>query len=251
MEPRIFCLCPTYCRPEVLATSVFLFEKQTYNNKVLYILDDAGEFVHCRGKDWILISFDKRFPSLPSKYNYLFNMLKEEMKDDDIVAVWEDDDLYLPRYLEAVEIALRGQEKACKHFTLYSWYQDKLLKENGLGNTFHSCIALKAGLLKEMGGWIETDIAAFDVKFLEAITHLTNLADSSKPCGIQFVYRFSGLKYHGSCFMRHPFDTFWYERVGQVIKPQHKNLHLKPHLDPLAKSILTSLGYGPEILERT
>ena len=68
-------LCPTFRHPQLLATSLALWEMQDYpaDKRQLLILDDGGTFFdHCDPtSNWTLIAKRIRFPSLPAKYNAL------------------------------------------------------------------------------------------------------------------------------------------------------------------------------------
>ena len=40
---KLTCVCPTYRRPRLLANAIACFVAQTYPNRELIVLDDAGE----------------------------------------------------------------------------------------------------------------------------------------------------------------------------------------------------------------
>ena len=67
----VSCLCPTYRRPKLLKNSIACFEAQDYpaDRRELIILDDAGELQNQTGAGWQIISIQRRFRSLPEKFN--------------------------------------------------------------------------------------------------------------------------------------------------------------------------------------
>ncbi len=104
---KIAAVCVTYNRPELLGRMIRCFELQDYPDRELVVLDDAGQYGNHEGDRWRLISIRSRFSSLGAKRNAAANLLDDDV---DAVAVWDDDDLYLPRALSASVAALsRGK----------------------------------------------------------------------------------------------------------------------------------------------
>ena len=71
----------------------------------LVILDDAGQYENQSGPRWRLISTTKRFPTLGEKRNAAAALVGDGV---DALAVWDDDDFYLPWALSASAAALAG-----------------------------------------------------------------------------------------------------------------------------------------------
>jgi len=102
-EPMITCICSSYNRPRLLGQSIAMFLAQDYVNKQLVVLEDSGVFgdkVIEEGQ-WKIVSTTKRFPSVAHKRNWLV-----QNHCDDFIAVWDDDDWYLPWHLSAASKAL-------------------------------------------------------------------------------------------------------------------------------------------------
>jgi len=97
----IAALCPTYRRPQLLGQLIKLFQMQTCMDSELIILDDAGQYGNVAGDRWRIISMSDRFPSVEAKRNYLIRNTSAEM-----IAMWDDDDIYLPWALDACAYAL-------------------------------------------------------------------------------------------------------------------------------------------------
>jgi glycosyltransferase involved in cell wall biosynthesis len=101
---KITCLCPTYNRPAELAESIACFERQSWPDRELIILDDAGQYDCQAGDRWRLVSVPKRYPALGGKRNACAALASS---DAEIFAVWDDDDIYAPWHLEALACAFR------------------------------------------------------------------------------------------------------------------------------------------------
>ncbi len=103
MSLKITAVCCTYNRPQFLPYALWMFQQQTYPNKELVILDDAGQYDDQQGENWRLTSHKTRFRSLGEKRNVAIGSTSP---DTDAVAVWDDDDLYYPWALAAHAQAL-------------------------------------------------------------------------------------------------------------------------------------------------
>ena len=71
--PMVSCLCPTYRRPKLLENSIACFLAQDYpaDRRELIVLDDAGELQNQTGDGWQVSSIQRRFRSLPEKFDDL------------------------------------------------------------------------------------------------------------------------------------------------------------------------------------
>jgi len=97
MQPSISCICPTFNRVESLEECIESFLRQEYNGKKeLIIINDFYKhklvFNH---PEVVIINQDMVAESLGGKIN---DAIKKYAKYD-LIAVWEDDDIYLPRNL--------------------------------------------------------------------------------------------------------------------------------------------------------
>ncbi|MHC4718055.1 MAG: glycosyltransferase family 2 protein [Planctomycetota bacterium] len=98
---KITAVCVTYKRPYSLARLIGCFEAQDYPDRELVILDDAGQYDDQEGPGWRLRSMPQRYATLGAKRNAAL-----AMTHGDAVAVWDDDDCYLPWALSACAAAL-------------------------------------------------------------------------------------------------------------------------------------------------
>ena len=102
---KIAAVCCTYLRPKHLGWLIKCFLEQDYADRELVILDDADQYDNQRGDGWELVSVRRRFRSLGEKRNAAIAMTSS---DADALAVWDDDDLYLPWALSASVAALEA-----------------------------------------------------------------------------------------------------------------------------------------------
>lgn len=98
---KIAALCPTYNRPRLLGQMIKMFELQDYPNRELIVLDDANQYGNREGDRWRIISVAERYRSVEAKRNAM-----AQLTDADFLAVWDDDDIYLPWALSACVHAL-------------------------------------------------------------------------------------------------------------------------------------------------
>lgn len=99
--------CPTFNRPELLGRMIRCFERQSYANRYLVILDDLGQYDNQRGDKWELVSVPRRFGSLGEKNNAVAALAP---RGTFALLKMDDDDFYYPWHFEAHAEALsRGQ----------------------------------------------------------------------------------------------------------------------------------------------
>lgn len=94
--PHITCLTITFNRPKLLANLIECFNRQAYpiSKRELIILDDLGQYpTQPEGEGWKIISVPNRFESLSAKRNALAAMTGNHT---DAIAIWDDDDTFLP-----------------------------------------------------------------------------------------------------------------------------------------------------------
>ncbi len=91
-NPLISCVMPTFGRPDYVCESLNMFLEQDYENKELIILNDcegqefAGDFPNVT-----IVNEHKRWGTLGEKRNAAIRHAR-----GDYIAVWDDDDVYLP-----------------------------------------------------------------------------------------------------------------------------------------------------------
>jgi hypothetical protein len=219
---RILCLCPTYGRPRLVANALACFLAQDYptDKRKLLILDDLGQLPSEDGKDWELISTRERFPSLPAKYNAM--LVAEGFPDSfpwDAVAVWDDDDIYLPWHLPSAAAALgTGSVRSCKPSQIWSLHRPFGAEgpgpwlEPGAGR-FHCSLVIASWTLRELGGWIQTRRADFDQQQIKATAPAVDMLPHCPERCPGFVYRWASTNAaHCSALMRSPDNEDWYDR---------------------------------------
>ena len=223
--PLIVCLCPTYKRPKMLASMVKCFESQTYENRFLIISDDAGTYIPQEGDygRWLLHTTENRFPDLSTKYNALFANIPYSLVDDwantslydcfredrqMIISVWEDDDIYLPNYLERIANVWEDHSKfpyqfiTFSHvFSNYSCPKDgtKLIKESAEGR-FHASWAYTSALFKRVRGYKKQGELIFDQDLRHRCLSVPNVVSNTIRCPRtpSYVYRWGSGSYNGS-----------------------------------------------------
>ncbi len=147
---KIAAVCCTYLRPEALGQMVRCFERQDYPDRELIILDDAGQYEHPpHGDRWRLHSTRTRFATLGQKRNAAAGLISE---DTDAIAVWDDDDLYLPWALRASVAALKTADWSRPSVVLHP-HADGRLRQHETGGLFHGGWAYRTAAFDRTGGY--------------------------------------------------------------------------------------------------
>jgi hypothetical protein len=126
---KIAAVCVTYLRPRQLGHLLRCFELQDHPAELreLVILDDAGQYLQAApsvlmladsGPGWRLYSTAKRFPTLGEKRNAAARLVSDDVEG---IAVWDDDDLYLPWALSASAAALKLAPWSLPSLVLHPW----------------------------------------------------------------------------------------------------------------------------------
>ncbi len=150
---KIAAVCCTYLRPEHLGWLVKCFLEQDYPNRELVILDDAGQYDDQRGDRWRLISRDRRFPTLGAKRNAAVALASP---DAEALAVWDDDDIYLPWALSACVGALKVAPWSRPSLVLHERADGKL-RQHRTGGLFHGGWAYTREAFQQAGGYPAMD----------------------------------------------------------------------------------------------
>ena len=105
MTPLASCLMPTFNRRPFVARAITLFQRQTYPNSELVILDDGDDAIGDLVPDDPAIRYIRapRFASLGAKRNAACEAAK-----GDILLHWDDDDWYSPHRVAIQVEALRA-----------------------------------------------------------------------------------------------------------------------------------------------
>ncbi|MBN2476894.1 MAG: glycosyltransferase family 2 protein [Pirellulales bacterium] len=146
---KIAAVCCTYLRPVELGRMIRCFELQDHAARELIVLDDAGQYDNQRGDRWRLISTGRRFPSLGEKRNAAVALVADDVE---ALAVWDDDDLYLPWALSASAAALRIAPWSRPSLVLRP-QRDGSLRQHATGGLFHGGWAYRREALRQVGGY--------------------------------------------------------------------------------------------------
>lgn len=240
--PFIACLCPTFRRPSSLvANAVACFLNQTYpaERRKLVVLDDSDELESVSGENWSIFSVKERYESLPDKYHALVEMAGEA----DAYCIWEDDECFLPKHLEAHSLALDSKMWSHPKFIHVIFGKHSV---EPAGRRFHSSLAFTREAYKVTGGWPRTKRPDFDLQFLQ------NLRDSFGPpgnpsefFGPTYAFRWPTGSYHGQEFMNGQNEDWW-DLVEQKAEGQGKGRVIVPELDENTKSLYERFGEGTQ-----
>lgn len=107
---RLVAICPTFRRPKLIPNVLAMFKSQmsVYGWKYhLVIVDDGQTFESQSGRvggyTWELLTLPRRCESLGDKFAATVEHAADRMQAGrgDAIALFEDDDVYLPQYLRA------------------------------------------------------------------------------------------------------------------------------------------------------
>lgn len=178
--PLISCVMPTYGRPGYLPESVAFFLSQDYPNKELLILNDCpGQEFRCDSPGVRVVNRDPRFPSLGVKRNEAVALAR-----GDWIAVWDDDDVYLPWHLS---YAMRriAESKTLFHRADRFWtYNGQAFLERSRHSTgwgTHALTVFHRSLWARAGGYAAKNLGE-DTAMFEQIHGLLNQAFLADPC---------------------------------------------------------------------
>ena len=257
MTPFIACLCPTYNRPKHLlpnAAACFLTQAYPGNRRKLFILDDSNQWdrqqiTYSNGAEIEVRSFPERLPSLSAKYNLMAMQAIHE--GFDMLAIWEDDEIYLPDYLLSHALALEIMPDSIwsKPSSVYTAIPEVRI-EPATGR-FHASLLLRNRAYFKAGGWPDTNRADYDLQFIGNLQRRCGAPADPIRCQTafggkegmpQYIFRWgSSQAYHGQAFGKGPADETWYNRVPQP-DPKVKHGHLTPQFDEDTKEKIAGLG---------
>jgi hypothetical protein len=146
---KIAVVCVTYNRPHTLGQIIRCFERQDYIHKELVILDDAGQYAPTEGPGWRLVSMAERFTTLGEKRNAASRLVS---RDVEALAVWDDDDLYMPWALRASAAVLERAEWSRPSLVLHP-QPNGLLRQHRTEGLFHSGWAYRREVFERAGGY--------------------------------------------------------------------------------------------------
>ena len=179
MSGQLICaICPTFNRPELLGRAIQCFERQTYENRYLVIVDDLGQYPRTlKGDRWELVSINRRCLTLGEKNNICISLAP---RDTYGYAKWDDDDFYSPWHLEAIADALDNAHFVQPHVAIDYWHggwkQVETFGQGGL--TRHFCYHGQWGYTRHLigitGGYRPT-YAGDDQEFQRRVSTLYSI----------------------------------------------------------------------------
>lgn len=154
--PLISCVMPTYGRPLYVNEAVAMFLEQDYPAKELIILNDCpGQIFTCDLPEVHVINASERYPTLGEKRNACIDLARGE-----IIAVWDDDDVYLPWQLSLSQQEMRRFDtpfyRPAKFWTY--WGEDHLREDQmAPGWVSHPTTLFKKDLWEKVEGYPAMD----------------------------------------------------------------------------------------------
>jgi hypothetical protein len=288
---NILCLCPTYGRPlHLIRNSLACFVTQSYPNKHLLLFDDKGnlESFHNLNLQYSVISTRNRVNSLSNKYNvmmkamlnrydvqsqglesvngYDLDNLPDMYLSDiyginfrwDAIAIWDDDDLYLPHYLRNHVYNLKRQynfagdlcwSKPNKVWTTYGWNcfneeeqnKPKVTLVDAEGR-FHGSVAMTTNMFEEIHGYPDTKEIIYDQQVIgELSKYRPEVATAAGYWAYKYGYVY---RWHDSCATHLSTvkkDSDYDSYPG--IKTHFEKPLLTPNFDAFAYMVGDELGY--------
>lgn len=195
--PYVVGICPTKGRPKLIPNVLKMWESQDYSNKHLVIWDDQPNFPTCRGDSWEITAWQNGwFQHISMKYHEMMQYVLAVHRPD-IVAVFEDDDVYLSRHISlGVQSILQHGAIACRNRTVWTNHpggfgKARLFKANA---PYHGSWLFTAEGYRSCGGYSNTPEKAFDVGFCRRLDGSGQVSDlgSQYPT---YVYRFGTTGY--------------------------------------------------------
>jgi len=220
--PPISCVCPTYGRVHMVEESIKCFLKQDYKGKKQLVIFNNFPQQQLVFKHPEIKIVNSTARNLGNARN-----LSVEAADYDIIANWDDDDIYLPHSLS---IRMKFMKTEFSKFTVGFYYFDGNHYEVTT-NIFHGQAIFTKNLYNKISGYSETDVGE-DTDFEQKIPNdLKYVYESKRPYHrLHYVYRWSGSILHISTNSRKKMEMDVLEKIKKGIEPSGKIL-LKPKWD--------------------
>jgi hypothetical protein len=194
-----------------LEESLACFHSQIHKDAFLLIYDDLGAFPEQRHDNWALISTSTREPGIVEKYNRMLE-LAQQFGTFDAIALWDDDDIYLPNHLHYHAQVLKDYELSYPSH-VYSTYTGQRLIEPS-GGRFWASLAIRYDAFLRTGGFVVTRRADFDQQSLGRWLITCSQGDPVQIGDPTYVFRWCDTYcYHSQWKMRTPNDTNWYDNL--------------------------------------
>ncbi len=240
---KFLCLCAIYNHRQELTESLLqMWLDQTHKDSVLVFIDDRPPEMSLErhggivgGLENVHIFYSSRYPNLMAKYTAGIEFAAAKGIEWDAVCVMDDDDIYLPRFLDMHSFWLHADRGFSYPKTVFSTYGEALRTEE-TGGRFWASAAYRRDVFEGIGGFGDSARADFDQDMVRRATEYANGALPMKP---QYVYQWSmSLSHHCSGSMLGIADTTWYGNcaIARATGP------LVPRLDQSAVWTLTEVG---------
>lgn len=258
---RVFCLCPTYGRtPELLANSLQCFSNQIESRVPiqLVIYDDLGNlnYLYVDGglhngfvggevtKAVAVLSSEVREPDIMSKYRRMLEWLDVEVdgiKPDDILLLWDDDDLYLPQHIsDHVNLYMNAGVDYVYPENVLSTYTGNIQVEPSGGRFWASC-SFTFDLYDALGGFPNTRRADFDQQWLQMLFNKQGAMRGVAPTRYStYIFRWADtMNNHSQGKMKSPEDETWWDEVQpSYVSPINS---LEPCFDSAANATMNQV----------
>ena len=192
--PPVSCYCSTYGRPKFLIENcIYWFLQQDYpGKKELVILNDLDcQTLIFDHPEVNIINLSSKIRSLGEKFNRNI-----EFCNYDLLATWEDDDIFLPHRLKlSVDKMINGI-----FHTRDGYYEEKKEKIIKSYNYFHSTHLFERQLFEEVGRYDEIDKYYLDVSLIKKFENkLGYYSQTLKNEELFYIYSWAeSNSYHGS-----------------------------------------------------
>lgn len=218
----------------------------------LFVLDDAQQFDEQSHETWELLVAPERFQSLPSKLNALVRIAKAA--GFDAVALWEDDDVYLPHHLAYHAAQLEQFRWSIPRKKYVDCHRRPGVKPQDLqlldlrcetrdSPWCHGSWAFSIDLWEQVGGYDETKTAGFDLDFARRCEDAagtpgdyTNVMLCQEP---QYCYRWGSFGYPNGTAL----EGNYYESAKRTGDGERVRGEVEPEFDVGTKRIRELLGH--------
>jgi hypothetical protein len=190
---KFLCLCAIYNHRQELTESLLqMWLDQTHKDSVLVFIDDRPPEMSLErhggivgGLENVHIFYNSRYPNLMAKYTAGIEFAAAKGIEWDAVCVMDDDDVYLPRYLEYANDSLLADPTGWVHpETVPTFWHDRLVYEPTNTRFWASCVTSRAAF-EAIGGFGDSPKASFDQDY---IRRLVAYRERLQPRLPQYIY---------------------------------------------------------------
>lgn len=209
----VSCLCKTYGRPNLLEEAIQSFLIQDFAGpKELIVLNDFDAqhltFTHPEVR---VINTQERFPTLGDKHNAI-----AELARYDLLAPWDDDDIYLPNRLSLSVANL--QRGFFKPSTAFVWNNGRITDHASL--TFHAQACFTKEIWRAVDGYPRLNVGE-DKAFEARLTKQFGVSPTDISASeVYYIYRWHGVGTHLSGAMEPASDADHYKRFDVEIRAE-------------------------------